>query len=45
MLGFIDGIANPDVTDQAQMDGLVWIQPNTAASRPGPPAATTWSCG
>jgi deferrochelatase/peroxidase EfeB len=30
MLGFMDGISNPAVTSQAQMDSLVWIQPNTA---------------
>lgn len=36
MMGFMDGISNPDTTDQAEMDGLVWIQPNTA----GEPAWT-----
>jgi deferrochelatase/peroxidase EfeB len=36
MLGFMDGISNPDTGSQAQLDRLVWIQPNTA----GEPAWT-----
>jgi deferrochelatase/peroxidase EfeB len=36
MMGFMDGISNPDTTSQAEMDNLVWIQPNTA----GEPAWT-----
>ena len=38
MMGFMDGISNPDTTSQAEMDSLVWIQPNT----PGEP---TWTAG
>jgi deferrochelatase/peroxidase EfeB len=38
MMGFMDGISNPDTTSQADMDSLVWIQPNTA----GEPA---WTAG
>jgi deferrochelatase/peroxidase EfeB len=42
MLGFMDGIANPDTGNRAEMDRLVWIQPGTV----GEPAwtATSTTC-
>ncbi len=36
LLGFMDGIANPNTTSKAQMDKLIWVGPGTA----GEPAWT-----
>jgi len=36
MLGFMDGIANPDARDAAEMNRVVWVRPGT----PGEPSWT-----